>query len=99
MNPNEALTVIQQLIDGRSGGHRDNDALQKIISCCACLRSHISSAYADEKITEIQEFADTYFSERKWQRYNGGLSQIGAWVAHNCSTLSQMLPSQDNKTS
>jgi hypothetical protein len=91
MKPREAIAEIRKLFgDGFSPG-ADDYAIKTVRECCACLRGYSTKR---EKIGEIEEWANQYFSARKWQSLQRAKTlAVSAEIA--CGVVESSLPKED----
>jgi len=45
-----------------------------------------------DRLHEIEEWADTYFSQRKHKKYTGGSEQVAVWILAACGAVEMSLP-------
>ena len=77
MSHREHTDKIRMAFDDGRAGYRDEDALRVISHAAAGLRYSPLSSYAQEKLGEVERYADIYFSPRKHLRRRGGLPKCG----------------------
>lgn len=85
MTPREAISDIKKLIS-EGGGDFDHETTRRYRMALASLR-HQLPEYSAIKITEVELWLNIYFSQRKHQKYPGGLPQIQIWILTALSIL------------
>jgi hypothetical protein len=80
---------IQELFRGSPG--KDDYTIRRIRAACARLRSDVPAK--EEMISEIEFWADVFFSTRKWQQYPDPHRQIPCFVQDRCSWIQSGLDS------
>jgi hypothetical protein len=89
--PRDALSVIREIFRGPPG--KDDPSLKRVQSACRSLQ--LDMPEKTTKIGELEEWADIYLSQRKWQKKDGGAPQVARWALGICSLLESSLPSGD----
>jgi hypothetical protein len=85
MTAKESIRDIEKLIsDG--GGQNDPEATRRYRRALASPQQKMPS-YCVEKIDEAENWLDIYYSQRKHQKYLGGLAQIRIWILSALSVL------------
>jgi len=92
MTKAQAISDIRQAI-AEGGGAENPRALRKVRESCFFLRTVCSSGR--DKISEIEGWADKFYSTIKWKAYPGEHPAIGTWVLLACSALESQTEGED----
>ncbi len=85
MTPKEAIRDIEALIS-EGGGYSDPGVTHRYRIALASLRHQLPS-YCVGSIDDAENWLDIYYSQRKHQKYHGGLPQVRVWILTALSVL------------
>jgi hypothetical protein len=85
-----AMDRIDQLI--KFFGGRYEEEHREFKSLIFKLRNgSLQNPYFREKLSELETWATDGFSQRKWEKYTGGLQQVQAWAMGSADTARSLI--------
>jgi hypothetical protein len=93
MKAEERIAEIERLVNNLPA-EPNQEALEAIRSHLSYLRPLVKSSYGREKISDIETWAEVYFSQRKHQKHVGKSEQVAVWILAACQAVQSCLEAQ-----
>ena len=93
MNTPQQLTArLRNCLDEYVGGTANPTALREIESILQTISMTCQpNTYAREKIVSLREYSGIYFSDRKHQKYQGGVATVKSFIWGDIDNLEDAL--------
>jgi hypothetical protein len=95
MSPKEHLHSMREIIDDNAGGNRDDNLRRTIFDHVRALQELAHGGDFGEKLGEVMDNADIYFSDQKHHREDGGLPQVRLRIRLALAKIESFLPDED----
>ena len=94
MSPKEHLHSMREIIDDNAGGNRDDNLRRTIFDEVRAIQALELGGDFNEKLGEVLDYTDIYFSEEKYHRQNGGLPQVSLLIRQALDKIESHLPAE-----
>jgi hypothetical protein len=86
---------MRKIIDDNAGGNRDDNLRSTIFDHVRALQVLAHGGDFSEKLGEVLDNVDIYFSDQKHQLQSGGLPQVRLWIRLALAKIESYLPDED----